>query len=372
TKTVTFRVVKRREKQRTSHIGQTRLGAFCFAPLPPRCGGVGVTGTGTDGRGHVGMRTSLSRLGAALDPDSANAKATKLGVNAADYGVDDAPRFRSGWDAWTEGSWSYHTTDGGGYGGLASAGQFGVLRAGADYLVAGKYLFGVVAQYDYLSDSSKSQSRDGYRIRGHGWLAGPYVEFAITDNLFFDAKALWGTSKNEISPDLTFTDHFSTTRWLASARLTGSWSWSPTPRGKLIFSPRAELVWFNDNVASYTDSQGNAVDAQDVHLGRFNFGPEFSYRFTTASGIVVEPSIGAQALLSFSYSRSSAGNGLDSAARSSVKDAPLDSFQMRFNGGLKIELPQGTRIELEGSYTGLSKHGYEALSGKVGLTIPLQ
>ncbi|MFY0614147.1 MAG: autotransporter outer membrane beta-barrel domain-containing protein [Hyphomicrobiaceae bacterium] len=372
TKTVESRFVKRRAQQLVSHIGQTRRSAGRFSGGRSRSSGFGVSGAGTDGRGQINAHGSLSRLGGALDPDSATAKAAKLGVNASDYGIDDNPGFRSGWDIWTEASWSYLKVDRSKFGGLSSSGQFGVIRAGVDYLISPKFLFGVVAQYDYLSDSAKSTNQDGYRIHGHGWLAGPYVEFALTDNLFFDAKALWGRSKNEVSPDLSYTDQFSTKRWLASARLTGYWSWAHTPRGTFNFLPRAELIWFNENVESYVDSHGIAVDGQDVHLGRFNIGPEFSYRYTTASGLIIEPSIGAQALLNFAYSRSSAGDGLESAARSTTDDTPLESFQMRFTSGLKVELPTGTRIELEGSYTGLGKHGYESVSGKIGLTVPLQ
>ena len=118
----------------------------------------------------------------------------------------------------------------------------------------------------------------------------------------------------------------------------------------------------------YTNAQGVAIDGDDAHLGRFNIGPEFSYRYTAASGIATEPRFGA----GFVELYTSAGDGLDSATRASVKDTPLDSFQMRFIGGLKIELPEGTRVELEGSYTGLGQQGYETVSGKIGLTIPLQ
>jgi hypothetical protein len=69
------------------------------------------------------------------------------------------------------------------------------------------------------------------------WMAGAYVEFKLSDDLILDLKGLWGKSSNEIGPFLTYTDTFETTRWLVSARLTGSWK-----SGNWHFSPRPEIV----------------------------------------------------------------------------------------------------------------------------------
>ena len=100
----------------------------------------------------------------------------------------------------------------------ASSGQFGLVHAGIDYLVHPGLLIGVLVQYDYLGESAKSDpaahasSGAGFDISGHGWMAGPYLEYELTKNQFIDIKGLVGTTLNEVSPQRTFTDEITTTR----------------------------------------------------------------------------------------------------------------------------------------------------------------
>ncbi|MGI9480071.1 MAG: autotransporter outer membrane beta-barrel domain-containing protein [Hyphomicrobiaceae bacterium] len=254
----------------------------------------------------------------------------------------------------------------------ARGGTFTFELTGADYLVSPNMLVGVLVQYDYLSDESKSRGRDGYDISGHGWMAGPYVEVAISKNLIFDGKALWGTSRNTVSPDLTFTDSFTTERWLASARLTGSWTSAQSATSSWHFAPQAEVVWFDEKSAGFTNTLGVDINSQHVRLGRFKAGPEISYRHRMANGTVIEPRVGAQALWRFTGAGNANAPDFDTASSDALASVPLEKFQMRFEGGLKIETAQGTRFEVQGAYTGLGRQGQETIGGKVGVTIPLQ
>ena len=44
---------------------------------------------------------------------------------------------------------------------------------------------------------------------------------------------------------------------------------------------------------------------------------------------------------------------------------------MRFEAGLKVELPQGMRIDFEGNYAGLTSDAVST-GGKIQVTVPLQ
>lgn len=97
------------------------------------------------------------------------------------------------------------------------------------------------------------------------WMAGAYVEFKLSDDLILDLKGLWGKSSNEIGPFLTYTDTFETTRWLVSARLTGSWK-----SGNWHFSPRAEIVGYQDR-----QHGGSEVSQRRARGGVANSWPTF-------------------------------------------------------------------------------------------------
>ncbi len=378
TVTIISNFLKRRAELLTGDTGRPRLierrrDRYARSSLKDSWG---IDGQGTEREGRIGYRTSLSKLGGSLR-ESTSDKAARLGVDASQYGGWDEPAYRGGWDIWSEGSWSYFKSDGGSAGGTASTGQFGLIRGGIDYLVQPNLLVGVLVQYDYLreraeTDAAAHASEAGFDISGHGWMAGPYVEYELTQNLFFDVKGLVGTSLNQVSPYGTYSDEFTTTRWLVAARLTGSWRWQDSERSLWHFSPRAEVVWFNEESEDFIDSEGYLVAGQQVHLGRFKAGPELSYRYMTHAGTIIEPRVAAQALWSFSRSGDAKGGGLDPASVSGVKDVPLETFQMRFEAGLKIEDEHGQRLEVEANYTGLGQQGHQAVGGKVGVTIPLQ
>lgn len=369
TEAIVANFLRRRAEHLTADTGRSRL-IERRQDARRAAGGLGetlgITGAGGDRQGRLGMYTSASRLGAALTRNAA-----RLGVDAGRHPGGDGDGYRTGWDAWTEANWSYRRSDDSGTDAQRRSGQFGLLRAGVDYLASPHLLVGVLVQYDYLSDRARSAATGGHRISGHGWMVGPYVERELTKNLFLDARSLWGTSKNKVSPDLTFEDEFSTTRWLASARLTGAWTFATSSDRVWHFSPRAEVVWLDEQSEAFTNALGVAIGRQRVRLGRLKAGPEISYRSKLPNGTVIEPRFAAQAPWAFSRSGTDAARALD-VSELGAAGVPFETFQMRFEGGLKVELPQGTRIELEGAYTGLGTQGEETIGGKIGVTIPLQ
>ncbi|MGI9409665.1 MAG: autotransporter outer membrane beta-barrel domain-containing protein, partial [Hyphomicrobiaceae bacterium] len=305
-----------------------------------------------------------------LDGDQTAAKAARQGVNLQDYKLRNG-RHRPGLDIWSEGRYEYSNSDGD-RDTTKSKSEFGLLRLGADYLVSQRLLVGALLQFDHLHEEGAfgGANDPGYKISGHGWMAGPYAEFELARGLYFDAKALAGRSTNDISPFNTYTDTFETSRWLVAARLTGSWHWQSKGRSTWHLSPRAEVVWFSEESESYTDSKGVLIDGQQVGLGRVKVGPEISYRHVTNRGTRIEPRLSVKGLWSFGDDVNA--RPVDSSLDDNVRDDKLDPFQFQFGAGLVIELDSGVRVDLKGTYTGLGGSGDETAGGKVDITIPLQ
>ncbi|MBC6444581.1 MAG: autotransporter outer membrane beta-barrel domain-containing protein, partial [Alphaproteobacteria bacterium GM202ARS2] len=317
--------------------------------------GLAVAGSGDNDNGRVRYRSSLRRLG--VGDDGADAY--------QDY--DTGPNGLSpklGWDVWVSGDLSYyrakgHLTE--------NQGHFGVFKIGADYLINPRFLVGIVAQYDRIKEETNA---DGYKVEGKGWLAGPYVEYALSENVIVDATALWGTSRNDISPFLTYTDTFKTSRWLAAARITGTWDlMTGQANGVLRFEPSAQLIYFDETSKSYTDSTGLRIGSQGVRLGRLKFGPALSYSYQTPSGVQIRPRIAAQGLWNFSRRQS----GTQTGETADVGEVPLERLQLRVEGGLTVELPgQGISVDLSGNYVGLGTPDNRSGGGSVRVRIPLQ
>ncbi|MCP4780619.1 MAG: autotransporter outer membrane beta-barrel domain-containing protein, partial [Hyphomicrobium sp.] len=128
---------------------------------------------------------------------------------------------RPGLDIWVEGQFSRYTDD---LGGINRTGDFGILYLGADYVLAPGVLVGALIQVDDTKEDINGSDRTG-EIDGTGWMVGPYFGAKLSESLFFDARAAWGQSDNDIwlrDKKLDYrTGSFETERWLATATLTG-------------------------------------------------------------------------------------------------------------------------------------------------------
>ena len=355
--------LRRRAEQLTSDTGRSRLlerrRSFASSGLRDN---LGFKGSGDGSEGKLSYSTSLRRLGGT---SSIAEKASRLGVNAADYGVARSNATpRSGWDLWSEGQLTYYKAENDH---SKNDGHFALFKVGADYLINPRFLVGVVAQYDVLKEDSSSL---GYNIEGRGWLAGPYVELALSPNLIIDVKGLWGTSTNDVSPFQTYTDSFTTTRWLVTARATGSWDLTePGSNDVWRFEPSAQIAYFGEKSKSFTDSTGLRIASQDVRLGRFKFGPAISYSHQTRSGVRLTPRIAAHGLWNFTRGDGDRATNLSSE----ISDVPFERFELRLEGGLTVEFPNnGIHVEVEGNYTGLGNQDRESAGGRVKVRIPLQ
>ena len=189
-------------------------------------------------------------------------------------------------------------------------------------------------------------------------MAGPYVSARLTQNLFFDARTLWGRSNNNINPLGAYTDSFETSRALAAAKLTGKWAF-----GALSFKPSAEVIYFKEEQKAYTNAIGIAIDSQTVSLGRLTFGPEFGYRIGLGGGSVLEPFVGVKGVWDF-----------NKTAETTAAGEPVgnEAFRGKLETGATLRTASGLSFRALGSYDGIGDDKFHAWQGRATIVVPLQ
>ncbi len=258
----------------------------------------------------------------------------------------DASRF----DIWAEGTMLNFKDSGGG----GTDGHFGVFYFGADYLLTPDLLVGALIQFD---DMEESNSAFGSSVSGTGWMAGPYLTARIGERLLFDVRAEWGQSDNKISPFGTYTDNFETTRWLASASVTGDFS-----QGDMIIRPNARISFIEETQHAYVDTLNVTIPEQTVTFGQARFGPYFAYRFRNANGGSFEPNISFEGIYNFGETR-----GVPIAN----EPTNTDGLRGRVTGGFNLTTSEGVRLGVNGFFDGIGSDGYSAYGVKGSLTVPL-
>jgi outer membrane autotransporter protein len=316
-----------------------------------------ITGSAGDGQAEATFSTSLSQMRSAA-ATAANRKFEDAGLALQDsYSSATPSTMKQRLDIWVEGQL---TTYDDATGGINRNGDFKILYAGADYAISPGILIGALVQIDRTDEKIDDPSLKGM-VAGTGWMMGPYLGVKLRDNLFFDARAAWGQSTNdlELSDDIVGarTGSFETDRWLASASLTGNYQW-----GGLRVSPQVGVAYGNEVSDSYLTSLGQKVDGVDVAIGRLTFGPEFGYRSTLENGLSIEPHLSVKGIWDF-Y-----GDELE------LSTGPVkpDDFRVQVEGGVTIQTPDGYSFRASGSYDGLGDKDLEAWTAKAGVNIPLR
>ncbi|MEM8972976.1 MAG: autotransporter outer membrane beta-barrel domain-containing protein [Pseudomonadota bacterium] len=321
----------------------------------PQTGGLAralnLTGEGTGDRGTVTFATSLRQMREAA---VAQAKAKQGGAAYAGSSSAQALAQRPfGWDLWVEGKYLYYETErpDGDY-----DGNFGLLSGGVDYVFSPSLLAGVMLQFDKLDMAVGS---NGATVDGIGWMAGPYFSARVTNKVFLDARALWGTSSNDINPLGTYTDQFGTDRQLYAAKLSGTW----TAANGFSVTPDTELAYFREHQTSYVDSNGDVIDSQSFHIGRLTFGGKIERTWAYSADEVVRPYIGLHGIWDFAKSDQTtiSGNTI------STKD-----IYGRVEVGLTASRSDGTSLQFGVTYEGIGDTAYDSIEAKTRLTFPLQ
>ena len=132
--------------------------------------------------------------------------------------------------------------------GSSSDGHTGVLYLGVDYLLSPTVLVGSLIQFD---DTEQEFNFLSQRASTNGWMAGPYATVRLPHNLFFQARAAWGQSDNELTVAPGIEDEFDSERWLVKGTLLGQYKY-----GLWQFQPRASVGYIEEDQEAYTSSLG--------------------------------------------------------------------------------------------------------------------
>ncbi|SDQ31903.1 outer membrane autotransporter barrel domain-containing protein [Pseudovibrio sp. Tun.PSC04-5.I4] len=255
----------------------------------------------------------------------------------------------SGFDFWAQGT--YARVNNNDY-----ISDNGLFFAGLDYRYKNIALFGLMAQLDI---SEEENSSAGTSARGVGWMVGPYSVVRLHQNLFFDARATYGTSSNDVNALGIFEDYFDTVRFLLQAGLTGDFS-----LGVTTINPFARLTYYYEQQEDYTDSLRNLIPSQDFDLGRLEFGPRVSFDYTTEDGMMFSPFFSLSGICDFKKLQNNIPT--DAVLASSDED-----IRARIEAGTKVLIPyRGISLESEGFYDGIGASDYEAYGARVNMRIP--
>lgn len=283
--------------------------------------------------------------------------AADINIQASDNGVDAKFAVSTGeaWvndvDVWVEGHYSTYDDNNG----AAIEGALGVVYLGADYLLNEDLLVGVLGQLDWMSERSSGFGED---IDGNGWMAGPYLSARLDKNLFFDARAAWGRSSNDISIEgFVSDDAFKTSRWLVRGALTGNRQF-----GNWRVTPTASVAYIEEQQDAFTSNSGAFIDGQSVALGRAAIEPEIAYRHVTQSGILIEPQFTLAGVWDF---ETPSGLSIPGWAVSAEK------FRGRVEGALLVAFRNGYGLRMSGSYDGIGASGYSGYSARLWIDVPM-
>ncbi|MBU1211875.1 MAG: autotransporter domain-containing protein [Alphaproteobacteria bacterium] len=259
-------------------------------------------------------------------------------------------------DIWVEGQFSGYNDS---TGGLQRDGNFRVLYVGADYAIAPGILVGALVQVDDTRENIDDPTLLG-EVEGTGWMAGPYIGIKLTDTLYFDARAAWGTSDNDIwLQDAAAgwrSGAFETERWLANANLTGNYQF-----GNWRLSPQVGLAYGQESYDTYFNSLGQAVDGGEARIGRVTGGAEVGYQFRHSDGSVLEPHIGIKGIWNFQTD--------DLFVNGVLVDT--DESRAQIEGGLLYRTPSGMAVRGALAYDGIGADDFESYTGQLWVNIPL-
>jgi outer membrane autotransporter protein len=261
-----------------------------------------------------------------------------------------AYEINSPWDLWVEGRYSAFDDDAGN---LDRDGHVGLLYLGGDYRVTENMIVGALVQFDWAKDESGVLAS---KIDGTGWMIGPYMSMQVHENIYFDLRASWGRSNNDLTLG-TVTGGFDTSRWLVKGTLAGNWvhdAWRITPS--------AELAYVEESQDAFTNSAGTFVPGQDVALGRLQFGPEIGYRFAHTADTFIEPFAAIKGVWDFDNPNVAIIDGF--------VVGPGD-FWGRLEGGLNVMTTGGWLVRGLASWDGVGSDDYNGYTLQGIVNVPL-
>ncbi|MDQ0438692.1 hypothetical protein QO014_003087 [Kaistia dalseonensis] len=212
--------------------------------------------------------TSLSQITAA----------TSAGDRPAGAAAYSAP-----FNMWIDGTFAVHNREENGN----QWGSFGMVSAGADYLVSEKALVGLSFHFDRMTDPTNGDDQ----ITGNGWLAGPYASFEVGSGVYWNASLLYGGSSNSIETDF-WDGSFDSRRWLLDSSIDGEWQLDDVT----TVTPKLRAVYLNEDVPDYDVQNGIgnllAVQGFATEQLRVSLGAEITRQFALGDGSLLAPKLG--------------------------------------------------------------------------------
>lgn len=220
-------------------------------------------------------------------------------------------------------------------------GAIGMHRAFGDGL-----LLGGMVQFDHMDETNGEA-----RIRGTGWMAGPYVVARhVHYPLFFEGRLLYGRTHNKTAPFGSFEERFKTTRVLAQMKVAGD-----IKREATIWSPFFSATYAMEDMTRYVTSLGSTIPRQKVRLGQVEFGLDVSTTLVVSTGDLTLWG-GVSGLWS-----ETSGDGF---ARSVTPD--YEHGRMKVRLGLNHRFTGGQNLTVSGWYDGIGASGFENFGATIG------
>ncbi len=152
--------------------------------------------------------------------------------------------------------------------------QYVFAAIGGHSKLSNNLLVGGMLQVDHLAEVNGVATTEG-----NGWLVGPYFAAKLEGQpLYFEGSLLYGQTFNTVSPLGTYTDSFTSERWLATLGVSGAFE-----RGKLALLPFLDAKYTSDSQAAYVDGLGNPIAAQTIGLAQVSAGLDLEIALNAAT-----------------------------------------------------------------------------------------
>ncbi len=218
------------------------------------------------------------------------------------------------------------------------------------------YLFGVVGGHSKISENlliggmvqfdTMFETNGATTLSGTGWMIGPYFVAKLPDQpLYIEGALLYGQTRNEIFPNGSFTDRFSTERWLATLGISGQ-----IERGSLTLVPFLDAKYTSDAQAAYLDGLGNPIVAQTIGLAQVSAGLDFETALTQATML------------------NGGVSGVWSYSSGSAITPGFEGGRARIDLGLNHQLGRNGNLAFGGFYDGIGTAGFESYGLEIGFT----
>lgn len=262
-------------------------------------------------------------------------------MEAASNRVDGASNAElSPFNIWIDGTFMMHNRDQNG----SRWGSFGMVSAGADYLLSDRALLGFSFHFDRMTDPTKEDTE----LVGNGWLVGPYTSFEIGKGVFWDASLLYGGSANDI--DTAFWDgSFDTRRWLLDTSIKGEWALDEDT----TLTPKLRAVYFSETVDDYAvgNSNGDTLEIGGFREEQFrvSLGAEIARQFTLENGSTLTPALELTGGFSGLDGNGAFGSVGASASLQTVDEWLID-FSLLFNIEEDGQTSAGAKIGISATF----------------------